>query len=89
MRAVPMRLHRGDLDRLVLQRVEPVLVADEELQRREHERPCRAPMRSMVRPSLAMRAGEQVARADRQHDEGGRQIGRGHHVGEAIAGSSD
>ena len=36
LRAVPVRLHGGDLDRLVLERVEPVLVADEELQRRQH-----------------------------------------------------
>ena len=27
--AVPMRFHRRDLDRLILERVEPVLVADE------------------------------------------------------------
>ncbi len=34
--AVPMRLHRRYLERLMLERVEAVLVADEELQRREN-----------------------------------------------------
>ena len=48
--AVPMRFHRGDLGRLVLERVEAVLVADEQLQRRQHRgRPIA--MRSMVRAS--------------------------------------
>ena len=48
--AVPVRLHGGDLDRLVLQRVEPVLVADEELQRRRAPRACRSPCASWCAP---------------------------------------
>ena len=48
--AVPVRLHGGDLDRLMLERVEPVLVAEEQLQRRQHaSRPIA--MRIMVRAS--------------------------------------
>ena len=34
--AIPVRLDRCDLQRLMLERIEPVLVADEELQRRDN-----------------------------------------------------
>ena len=78
-----MPLHRGDLRRLVLERIEPVLVAGDELQRRrdrdhperhrEHgaDRRCPAPL-------------EKVIRAGRADHERRREIGGDHHVHEAI-----
>ena len=45
-RAVPVALHRRHLDRLMLKRVQPMQVADQELQRRQDggqsDRPCAA-----------------------------------------------
>ena len=81
--AVPVRLHGGDLDRLVLERVEPVLVAEEQLQRREDRgQPDRHAQHGAR--LLDVPAGEQVARADREHDEGRREEGGVDHVGEAV-----
>ena len=41
-------------------------------------------MRTIVRPSASWRLGNEIARADRQHDERGRQIRGGEHMREAI-----
>ena len=46
-------------------------------------------MRIMVLRFVEMLAGEQIARADREHDQRGGQIDRGEHVREAGRGSSD
>ena len=79
--AVPVRLDGRDLQRLVRKRIEAVLVADEELQRRDDggEADRHAHHGAAV---LEMPARDEIARSDREHDEGGRQVGRRHHVGE-------
>ena len=81
--AVPVRLDRRDLHRLMRKRIEAVLVADEELQRRDDggETYGHAEHGAAV---LQMPAGEDVARPDGEHDERRRQIGRRHHMREAI-----
>ena len=68
--AVPVRLHGGDLDRLMLERVEPVQVADQQLQRREHRQQHHRHLHHGA-GLLGMAVGERVARADRQHHEAG------------------
>ena len=83
MRAVPVRLHGGDLDRLMLQRVEPVLVAEEKLQRRKHRDHAERHAHHDTALGLVP-ARHQIARPDRQDDERGRQICGGEHVGQAI-----
>ena len=78
-----MRLHRRDLDRLMGERVEPVLVPEQELQRRQHrQHPDRHPQHGAAFRDPA--SGRDVTRPDREHHHGGGEIGRGHHVGEAI-----
>ena len=81
--AVPVGLDRGDLGRLEL--VPP---------RARAESPTKSwsgasttampsPIFSMVQAMVDVGAREQIARAGGDHDEGGREIGRDHHVGEA------
>ena len=80
---VPMRLHGGDLDGLMLEGIEPVQVTEQNLQWCEKsEQPDRHSHHGSC--LIGMSIGQQVARADRQHHESGRQIGRIQHVGEAI-----
>ncbi len=78
-----MRFHRRDLDRLMRERVEAVLVADEQLQRRKdgHE-PDRHAQHGAA--FLDIFAADHVARAYRQHHEAGGEIGGIEHVREAV-----
>ena len=78
-----MRFDRGDLDRPVLERVQPVPVADEELQRAEQRQHADAHVHHGA-GFLAMAAGQEGSAADRQHDQRGGQIGRRQHVREAV-----
>ncbi len=80
---LPMRLDGGDLGRLVFQRVEPVLVADEGLDRR-HDGDQPDGHAHHGAGVLRVAPGMDVARADRQHDEGGGEVAGRHHMGEAI-----
>ena len=66
--AVPMALHRGDLDWLMLERVEAVLVAQEQLQRCQHRQEPHRHAQHGAR-FLDVAAGEQIAAADREHHE--------------------
>jgi hypothetical protein len=76
-------LHRGDLRRLVLERVQPVKVADHDLDRRDdHDHPRRHrehPPRRRLR-----RVAEQVPGPDRADDERGGEVGRQHHVHQPV-----
>ena len=78
-----MSLHRGDLDRLVLERVEAVLIADEQLQRRDDCREADAHAQHRAR-LVEILARNQVARSDREHDETCREIRSGQHVRKAV-----
>ncbi len=83
LRAVPMRLHGCDLDRLMRKRVEAVLVADEQLQRRQdHHQADRHAQHGAA--FLDIFSGDQVTRADRQHHETGGEIGGVEHMREAV-----
>ena len=81
--ALEVAFHRHHLDGLVLQRVEAVLVARENLDRRDNGR---HPHRHGEHHARAFqpRVPEQVPRADATNHEGGGEIGREHHVHEAI-----
>src|SRR4029453_327525 len=81
--AVPVRLDRRDFQRLMRERIEAMLVADEELQRRDDggEADGHADHGAAV---LRMPAGEKISRSDGEHDERRRQIRRRHHVRESV-----
>ena len=81
--ALVMAFHRHDLHRLMLQRVEPVLVAGENLDRR-HQR--RHPHRHREHHARAgqMPVAQQMPGADRADHQRGGQIRRQHHVHEAV-----
>ncbi len=65
------------------QRVEAVLVADEQLQRREHgHQPDRHAQHDAR--FLGVLAGEEITRADRQHDEAAGEVGGVEHMHETI-----
>ena len=80
---IPVRLDRRDLQRLMRESVEAVLVADEELQRRDNgsETDGHAHHGAAV---LKMSAGEDVTRPDGKHHERHRQVRRRHHMREAV-----
>ena len=80
---VPMGLHRCDLDWLMLQRVETVLVAEQQLQWCEDggETDCHAQHDPAL---LDMLAGDEVTRAHGQHHKAGSEVGRVEHMREAI-----
>ncbi len=81
--ALEMAFHRHHLDRLMLQRVEAVLVAGENLDRR-HQR--RHPHRHREHHARALqpRIAQQVISADAADHEGGGEKRRQHHVHEAV-----
>ena len=81
--ALEMAFHRHDLDRLMLQRVEAVLVAGEDLDRR-HQR--RHPHRHREHHAGAgeMLVAQQMTGADRADHQRRGEIGRQHHVHEAV-----
>src|SRR5262245_16518906 len=81
--AVPVRLHRRDLDRLISQRVEAVLVAQKQLQWCEDrsETDYHAQHRTAF---LDVTACEKVAGADRQHHKSRREIRGIEHVRETV-----
>ncbi len=66
--AVPVRFHGGDLDRLMLRRVEAVRVADHELQRRKQRDHADAHAQHGLGFSTN-RPGQQVARAHRRNHQ--------------------
>ena len=80
---LPIALHRRDLDRLILQSVEAVQIA-------EHApAAASAPAPSTARSKAGAREFEmaplpQIKAADADHDKGAGDIGGGHHVGEAV-----
>ena len=78
---IPVGLDRRDLRRLVLQRVESVLIAKQQLQRTQDREHADAHPHHGAAFGLELVAN-QVARARRQHDDRRRQVGGGHHVGE-------
>ena len=67
----------------MLERVEAVLVADQQLQRRQHRGQADRHAQHDA-AFLDMVAGDQVARAHRQHHEAGGEVGGIEHVREAI-----
>ena len=85
--ALEMAFHGHDLDRLVLERVQPVLVARQDLQRRHHgdhahghgEHDARA-----FRGALSGAVAQQMPGADRAHHQRRRQVGGEHGVHDAI-----
>ena len=81
--AVPVRFHRRHLGGLVLRGVEAVEVADHELQRREHGQHADAHPRHGA-AFLEEAPRDEVARADCEHHERGREVGRREHVHEAV-----
>ena len=81
--ALEMPLHRHDLGGLMLERVDAVQVAGEDLQRGDqHRHPHRH--REIAPRGRIAAVAQQVQRAHRAHDEGRRQEGRQHHVHEAV-----
>ena len=58
---VPQRLDRRHLGRLVLERVQPVLIAGEDLQRHQHRGEARAEAQCLQRRDI-VRRGEQAPR---------------------------
>src|SRR5438309_9621025 len=76
--AVPMRLDRRDLRRLMLERIEAVLVADEELQRRS-DRSEGDGHADHGMAMLQMFAGEDVSRPNGEDHEWWGQLRRRHH----------
>ena len=81
--AVPVRFHGGDLDRLIFERVQAVLVADQQLQRRQHRHQSDRHAQHRAR-FVHMAPRDQVARADREHDKARGQVRGVQHVGEPI-----
>ena len=80
---VEMALHRHDFHRLVLQRVEAVLVAGKNLDRR-HQGGHPHRHREHDAGTGEMLVAQQVIGADRAHHQRGGQIRRQHHVHQAI-----
>jgi hypothetical protein len=78
-----VRLDRGDLGRLIFERVEPMLIADLDLQRTEDRQHADAHVQHGARFG-PVATGDDVARADREHDQRRGQVGRGQHVRQAI-----
>ena len=79
---VPESLDRGDLGRLILQRVEAVLVAEKHLQRHEdRQQPQRH--RQHAAAFLDKAAAAQIKGADADHDKAGRDVESHDGVGEA------
>jgi hypothetical protein len=78
-----MRLDRRDLRRLMLERIEAVLVADEELQRRSDRSEGDGHADHGV-AVLQMFAGEDVSRPHGEHHERRGQIRRRHHMREPV-----
>ena len=78
-----MRLHGGDLDWLMGKRVEPVLVADEQLQGCQHHQQQERHPHHGARV-FRMPVGQQIACADRQHDKSGSEERRIEHMRESI-----
>jgi hypothetical protein len=78
-----VRLDRSDLQRLMLEGIEAVLVADEELQRCDDGGKTDSHVHHGA-AMLQMSAGEDVARSHGQHDERNRQVSRCHHMRQAI-----
>ena len=86
--ALEVAFHGHDLDGLVLQRVQPVLVAGQDLQRRhdgDHAHRHREHDARALVPALFGGLGtQQVPRADGTHDQRRRQIGTEHRMHEAV-----
>ena len=76
-------LHGGDLGRLVLERVEAVQVAGDDLDRRDDGRHPHRHREHDARAVVAAVA-QQVTGADRADHERGGEIGGQHHVHEAV-----
>ena len=72
-----MRLDRGELGRLVLERIQPVQVAEDELERREPAPAGSSPMPSMIRACGTLALAQHVPGADAGDDEGGGEKGGG------------
>ena len=68
--SVPMRFHGCDFDRLMLQRVKSVLIAEEQLQRSQDcgKSDCHPEHRP---PLFEVAACNDIACANREHDETG------------------
>ena len=81
--ALEMAFHGHDFHRLMFQRVEAVLIAGEDLDRR-HQRGHPHRHGKHHARSGAMGIAQQMIRADRADHERGREIRRQHHVDEAI-----
>ena len=63
---LPDRFHRRDLRRLVLERVQAVQVADEDLQRHQHRREVRAEAQRLAAPRVVGRAQQAPRREARR-----------------------
>ena len=82
--ALVMPFHRHDLGGLMLERVEAVQVADEDLHRRDQRRHPHRHREHLARPRAWLAALEQVPGADAADDQRGGQIGGDHGVHEPI-----
>ena len=78
-----MAFHRHDFHRLMLQRVEAMLIAGENLDRRDQRRHPHRHRKHHARTGQ-MLIPQQMIGADRAHHERGGEVGRQHHVHEAI-----
>jgi hypothetical protein len=70
--AVPISFHRGNFNRLIGQSVEPLLIAEQELCRREYGNQCDCHLHhdaSIRRMAVA----EQIARPYRKHEKSRRR----------------
>src|SRR4029450_9027918 len=84
--AVPVCLHSRDLDRLVFQRLEALLVPEQQLKRRKDGR--EADRHAQHGASfLDVSACKEISRANRQHYKSGGQVRRVEHMPKSIAQS--
>ncbi len=82
--AFEMALHRHDLGRLVLERVEAVQVADEDLHRRDQGQPSTSPSRTWCGPPACRGPCSRCHAAHPADHQRGGQIGGDHGVDEPV-----
>ena len=79
-----MAFDRGDLGRLVFERVEAVLIADEHLDRRQHQHQSTSPSRTSCASAGVVGRFRRCHAADGADEQRRRQEGRDRHVREPV-----